>query len=212
MIPRMIRCAAVPAIVSAYAVAAEVRVADLAVVAETRPTAINWRWDDRLGSRQGSGSLDSSAAAGLGVRWGWGSPGRPHLATASADLLWERSAWDGAVIEGPMLRLGAGYAWAASDRWLVLAGPMAAVGRQRLARDSAESGALSMAGRAVQAGIAAGLRCSLDRHWSVGADAGWQAGWVRLAGDGAALAIDAAGTRVGLSLAYTLDPRPRPLE
>lgn len=191
---------------------AEVRLADLVVVAESHPTAIDWKWDDRLGSRQGVGELDTATAAGLGLRWGWGSPGRPHLLTAGADLLWERADWDGAEIAGPMLRLGGGYAYALSDRWLLQAGPDLAYGRQRFTRASAVSGDLDLEGSAVQAGLGAGLRCSFGLHWSLAATAGWQIGRLRLSGDGAELAVDAAGVRCGLVLACTLDPRPRLLE
>jgi hypothetical protein len=192
--------------------AAEARLADVAVLAETRPTAIDWRWDDQLGSRHGAGTLDSAFAAGCGLRWGWGNAGRPHLLTTAADLLWERSQWDGAAIEGPMLRIGVGYAWAVTDRWLVQAGPELAYGVQHLSRSSAVSGDLRMQGPAVQAGLEAGVRWSLTPQWSLAVLGGWQSGRTHLSGDGADLTIDAAGLRCGLTFAYTCDARPRLLE
>lgn len=198
------------AVISAQA--AEVRLADLAVIAETQPTAVDWQWDDQLGSRQGSGQLDSAVAAGVGLRWGWGMAGRPHLLTASTDLRWTHASWDGAVIEGAVLRVGVGYARALSDQWLVSAGPTLAFGRQRFTRTSAVSGDLSMDGTVVEAGIAAGVRWSLGGNWSVGADAGWQIERTRLAGDGATLALAGKGLRFGVSVAFTIDPQPRLLE
>lgn len=192
--------------------AAEARLADMAVLAETRPTAIDWQWNDQLGSRHGTGTFDSAFALGGGLRWGWGNAGRPHLLTAASDLLWERSQWDGAVIEGPMLRIGIGYAWAITDRWLVQAGPELAYGMQRLSRSSAVSGDLRLHGSAVQAGLGAGVRWSLAPQWSLAVHGGWQSGQTRLSGDGADLTIDAAGLRCGLAFAYTFDARPRLLE
>lgn len=197
---------------AASLMAAEARIADLVAVAELRPTAVDWRWDDQLGSREGNGRLDAATAAGLGVHWGWGSPGRPHLLTAGADLLWQRTTWDGAVIDGLLLRAGVGYARALTDRWLVQAGPELALGQQRFTRASAVSGDLAMQGSMLEAGFAAEVRCSLGTNWSLGAGVGWQLGRSRLSGDGATLELDQAGFRCGLTLAYSLDPQPRPLE
>lgn len=192
--------------------AAEVRLADLALLAETRPTGVSWQWDDRLGTRHGEGSFDDSTAIGAGLRWGWGGAGQSHLLITATDLLWERTGWDGATIEGPMLRFAAGYGWAVHDRWLLHGGPELAVGMQRLDRSSAQSDDLAMRGSAWQAGLTVGLRWSLDQRWSLDAVAGWQTGRTRLEGDGAALDLDSAGLRGGLALGFTIDPRPRLLE
>lgn len=204
----MRRCGPILCLAAGLA-AAEQRVEDLALVVEARPTAVAVAWDDRLGSGSADGDLARAWAAGARLRWGWSAPGRPHLLLVGAEALWLREEWDAAVIQGPELRVEAGYGYALANDWLLTALAGAGLGRLACDRPSSLSGDLAMDGTLAEAGARLGLRWTIGGHWSAQADAGWLAGRQDLSGDGATLRLDHAGLWFALAATWTIDPQPR---
>lgn len=192
--------------------AAEQQFEDLRLVAEARPTAFRFAWDDRLGARSGDGAFSQAWGAGAGVRWGWGASGSPHRLLAGAEVLALRQGVDDMTGDGALARAEAGYGHALGEQFALTLMPLAGFGLARLRRDGGASGDLQLRGPAWEAGLRAGLRWSPGAHWSLGGEAGWLYAQQRLRGDDASLRLTSSGAWLGLALAWTLDPEPRGLE
>lgn len=202
-----------PVLVSAgVAGAVEPRLSDLRLFAEQRPATAAFTWRDATGGSDGEVGFDQAFGAGVGARWGWGRPGMPWLAVLGVEAVAVRETFAGGDRTASELRLELAYAQALADDWLLIVGPVvgAGIGRTQLA-----SGAIRpvrLDGSLVEGGLRAGLRWSLTRRWSLGAEGGWLIGRDRASGDGAELTWRRSGPWAGLALAFTLDPSARRLE
>lgn len=192
--------------------AAEHRIADLVAVAESRPTAWDFRWQGESVDRAGSDAFDRAWAGGLGGRWGWGRPGMPHHLLVGVDVLWvEETVGDGGL-RGPLLRLAAGYGYGLSDRVLVTLLPSAGFGMASFRLPGGAAGDSELSGRQFEVGIRAGLRCRVGERWLLGIEAGWLQGWDSFSDDTTTLDIDRRGLWTGLSVGYLLEAGTRSLE
>lgn len=192
------------------AVAVEQRIADVRVVADARPTAFDFTWDDALGTHRGTDSFTRAGDIGLGGRWAWGAAGQSNLLIAGLDLLWVDEASDTLRRRGPLARGELGWGIGIADSWVLTALPGLGVGRAEV--DIAQGAGITVTGMVLEPSLRGGLRWNVDRRVALGLEAGWLWGHDHLAGDGAQLDIDRSGGWVGLSLAWQLDLRPRRLE
>lgn len=199
-------------LIAGVAGAAEPRLCDLRVFAEQRPAGATFRWHDTAGGSDGTVDFDTATGIGAGARWGWGRPGLPWLAVLGVEGVVVRETFPGGDRTASILRLELAYAQALDDSWLLVIGPVAGGGpsRTRLAGGAIRPAHLT--GSLLEGGLRAGLRWSMSRRWSLGAEGGWLAGRDRASGDGAELTWDRAGPWAGLALAFTLDPSARRLE
>lgn len=195
---------------AATAGAAEHRIADLRIVAEARPTAVEYTWNDTLGARHGSDSFTRAGAIGLGGRWAWGSAGQTNLLVTGLDAVWVDEIGEALHRRGPLLRCEAGWGAGIADRWVVLAMPGIGIGRASL--DIEQGAGVAVQGSVLEPSFRAGVRWNLDQRMVLGFEAGWLWGRDRLSGDDARLELNRSGGWVGLSLGWQLDNRPRRLE
>lgn len=197
---------------STLAGAAEHRIADLVVLAESRPTAWDFRWHGESVDRSGSDEFDRAWAGGLGGRWGWGRPGLPHHALVGVDALWvEQTVGDGGL-RGPLLRLTAGYGYGLSDRVLATVMPAVGCGAASFRLPGGAAGDGELSGRQIEVGVRAGLRCRIGERWLLGVEAGWLQGWDSFHDGTTTVDIDRRGLWTGLSVGYLLETGTRSLE
>ena len=192
--------------------AAEQRIEDLRLVAERRPAAATYTWDDTLGVRRGDERFAETWAGGIGLRWGWSGAGSSHAWFAGGEALWRRETVAAGILDGPLVRLEAGYGYGLADRLLLTAGPVAGLGRGRWSRSGGVGGSLDLSGTSMETGLRAGARWQAGDHWSAEAQLGWLRVADRLQGDGARLDLDRQGLWAAIGLAWTIDTRPRRFE
>lgn len=190
--------------------AVEARVADLRLLVEARPTALDFDWRDVRGGRSGDDSFARAGAAGAGVRWGWGAAGRPHLLLAGGDLLAIDERSSTLHHQGVLARVEAGYGCALADAWTFTLLPGLAGGPTRLALS--QGGGIDLSGRTWEPSLRAGLRWLPAERLAVGLEGGWLWSRESLDGGGASLDLRRAGGTVALSLAWVLDTSPRRVE
>lgn len=197
---------------AAATMAAEAHVDDLRAVIELRPTAFTYTWEDTLGSRSGDDSFNQAWGVGLGWRRGWGSAGRPWLALAGVEALALHQAGDGIVGNGMILRAEAGVGLALSHDVALTLMPMLGYGRMHLEAKPTAAAEVVPVGRLTDVGVRAGVRYRCSDRWSIGCEIGWLRSDEHLTGDDAELRLTASGAHAGLSLAWTIDPLPKPLQ
>lgn len=203
---------AVLILVAACAGASEHRVADLVLVAETRPTGWDFSYRGESVRRSGSDESDRAWAAGLGARWGWGRPGMPHHLLAGADALWVEETFGDGGKRGALGRVEAGYGYGLSDRVLLTVLPSFGAGAASLRMPGGVAGSSALAGRQVEAGIRAGARCRIGERWVVAVEAGWLHGWEAYRDGTTSVDIERDGPWTGLSIGYLAETAARSLE
>lgn len=198
-------------VASLLSAAVEPQVADLRLVLESRPTDFAFTWSDPRSGGSGKDAFDSAWASGVGLRWGFGSAGRPlQLLAGIAGLVIDESQPDLDHTAG-MVRTEAGWCYGLDMRWLLTATAELGLshGTSRLRTGAGPD--LRLTGTGWEIGTMAGIRFNLDRRWSIGLETGWVSARDQLTGDGTQLDLQRQGIITSLAFAWTLDPQPRPL-
>lgn len=191
---------------------AEVPVADLAVVAEARPTAFGFAWSRDGRTWHGRDAFDRALGLGVAATRGFSEPGAPAQWLAGGGLLWIDERFGTGGRSGPLLRAEAGWGYGLGDRLLVSATARFAAGWSRFDLPGGTFGGGSLSGTMLEGGPCAGVRWAVGERIAVGAQAGWLFGRDRYSGDGATLELDRSDVWAGLSCAWVLDPFTRRIE
>jgi hypothetical protein len=197
---------------AAGATAAEPVLSDLRLGIEARPTAFAFTWDDHGRGRGGDDAFTQAWALGVGWRGGRGRAGAAHQLSGGGDLLAVQESASLGIRRALLARAALGWAWGLHDDWTAGAEALAAAGPARWTLDAGTTGAVPLDGWMAEGGARAWLRWRPGQRWSLAGEAGWLLGRDRLAGDQVAMTTTRSGPLFALTVGWTLDPRPRPLD
>jgi len=199
---------------SSHVDSAELVIRDIGVGLELPPTGYSFTVTNDTGTRSGSDSFSSAYGASIGGRWSFARIGDASGPVAGIGLAIDHASYaTGGKWSSTEVRGEAGWGWALSDRWSVLAEGLLGIGAARLTVDG--NGAFpgySANGGLLTPGAQAVALFSFSDRWIGSATLGYRYGLAKLSGDGTDVDLTVSGFALGIGLAWRITDRPFLLE